>query len=349
MTLTPPRSHAAQRALSQLQALRDELITALRDAASVLGPPPDPTRHAWLRDGGAHGGGDRLGFAATAAFNRATANISCVHYDDLPEKRLASATALSCIIHPAPPAAPSMHLHTSLTELRDGAASWRIMADLNPSQPEEPEAQHFRHALTDAAPTLATRAFAEGDRYFFIPALGRHRGVVHFYLEGHATPSPEADAQLAARVTRAAIHTYAHILRSRLTLPPTAESLRHQLRYHTLYAFQVLTLDRGTTSGLLVHNQNDAGILGSLPSHLDAALLASWRPRMPQAQQPLLDALTGALPDPAPDGRTALDADARLRLAEAIRGFYREHPAALELQARGSVVPPTVANHAASR
>ena len=33
------------------------------------------------------------------------------------------------------------------------------------------------------------------------------------------------------------------------------------------------------------------------------------------------------------------------RLAKAVREHYQAHPEALELQARGDVVPPTVANH----
>ena len=34
---------------------------------------------------------------------------------------------------------------------------------------------------------------------------------------------------------------------------------------HSLF-FQVLTLDRGTTHGLLAHGDNDVGTLGSLPN-----------------------------------------------------------------------------------
>jgi len=32
-------------------------------------------------------------------------------------------------------------------------------------------------------------------------------------------------------------------------------------------------------------------------------------------------------------------------LATALRGFFKAHPAAIDQQARGDVVPPTVANH----
>jgi coproporphyrinogen III oxidase len=112
--------------------------------------------------------------------------------------------------------------------------------------------------------------------------------------------------------------------------------------YHTVYLFQVLTLDRGTTSGLLVHGDNDVGILGSLPSRVDRALLASWRDRVPEVQAPLVDALVEAL---EPGETSPVDVPAKRRLADAVRAHYRAHPEALQLQARGDVLPPTVANH----
>ena len=54
----------------------------------------------WLRDEGRHGGGTRLVMGDTCAFDRASVNVSAIHYDDMPEKALASATALSTIVHP---------------------------------------------------------------------------------------------------------------------------------------------------------------------------------------------------------------------------------------------------------
>ena len=124
--------------------------------------------------------------------------------------------------------------------------------------------------------------------------------------------------------------------------PITDADRAAQRAYHTLYLFQVLTLDRGTTSGLLVHDQNDVGILGSLPSHVDRALLASWRARVPAPQDQLVDALVAALPDAAP---APVDTATKAALAAAVRAHYRRHPAALDLQATGGVAVPTVANH----
>jgi len=108
------------------------------------------------------------------------------------------------------------------------------------------------------------------------------------------------------------------------------------------YLFQVLTLDRGTTSGLLVHNNNDQGIMGSLPSAVDRALLRSWTDRVAPVQQPLVEQLAEALPHSAP---SRVDEVARLRLAAVVREHYRAHPEATQHLASGHVLPPTVANH----
>jgi coproporphyrinogen III oxidase len=40
---------------------------------------------AWLRDGGSHGGGTRYELEGTRLFNRASVNVSSVHYRDKPK------------------------------------------------------------------------------------------------------------------------------------------------------------------------------------------------------------------------------------------------------------------------
>ncbi len=345
MSLTLASSPGAARALALVQSLRAGFAAALEEVAAAHGAPARFTEVSWLRDDGRHGGGSRFACGDTAVFDRASINVSQVHYDDDPARALSSATALSTIIHPRDPHAPSVHIHISWTELRAGRAYWRIMADLNPAIPHAGDTATFAAALRAPAPADDDRAHAQGDRYFWIPALGRHRGVTHFYLEDHATADPAADEALARAVGEAATLTYARILADALArqAPVTAADRAAQLAYHTLYFFQVLTLDRGTTSGLLIHDQNDVGILGSLPSHVDRALLRSWRARMPAPQDALVDALVAALPDAAP---APVDEPTKVALAAAVRAHYRQHPSALDLQATGGIAVPTVANHA---
>ena len=342
MSRTLPSSGHAARAITLVEDLQRQLVARLEQAAATVGDRQSLQPVEWLRDEGRHGGGVRYVTGDTVAFDRASVNVSSIHYDDVPEKRLASATAISTIVHPSPPRAPSMHMHISWTEMRDGRGYWRVMADLNPSIPLAADEEAFTVALRDAAGDTYEEGAAQGDRYFAIPALDRHRGVTHFYLEGHHSGDFDADEAFARRVGEAVIAAYGAILDEALGREIQREDRAVQLAYHTLYLFQVLTLDRGTTSGLLVHDQNDVGILGSLPSHVDRALLASWRGQVPEPQGELVDRLVAALPDQVPSPVTV---EAKRALAATVREHYRAHPEALDLQARGNIVPPTVANH----
>ena len=117
-------------ALQLVESLQRRLVEALE----TLGKHPFAATE-WLRDAGRHGGGRRFGVEDTPLLGRASVNVSQVHYDDEPERKLGSATAISTIVHPTHPLAPSIHIHVSWTEMKSGHGYWRIMADLNPSNP----------------------------------------------------------------------------------------------------------------------------------------------------------------------------------------------------------------------
>jgi coproporphyrinogen III oxidase len=344
VTRTRSSSEAAAVAIALVDALQERFRAKLEALAQAHGSSEPFAAIEWLRDEGRHGGGMRYAAAETAVFNRVAINVSHVHYDDEPSKRLDSATALSTIIHPAHPRAPSVHMHISWTEMKDGSGYWRVMADLNPAIVDEQAKARFARALREAAPEVYDEAREQGDGYFYIPALGRHRGVTHFYLEAYQSGDVEADRALARRVGEAGIDTYVEILAAALSEAGEASEADRaaQLAYHTLYLFQVLTLDRGTTSGLLVHDQNELGVMGSLPAWVDRELLASWQARVPELQEPLVRALVAALAEGSP---SHVDDEVRVRLARAVRAHYQAHPEALELLASAKVVPPTVDNH----
>ncbi len=337
-------SPSAAAALALVSDLQRRFVSGLERLAAARQSAQSFTAVEWGRDGGAHGGGIRYETADGDLFGRGSVNVSQVHYDDLPEKQLGSASAISTIIHPRHPLAPSVHIHISWTEMKNGAGYWRMMADLNPSHEEPAHTQRFLAAMQAAAPALFDDAVARGDRYFHIPALQRHRGVAYFYLEQFNSGDADADRALAVRVGEAAIDTYLEILADALAGAPEPSQAQRtrQLAYHTLYFFQVLTLDRGTTTGLLVHDQNDLGIMGSLPASVDRDLLVSWLQRMPSPQEQLLKALIAALPGQSP---ALVDGDVKRRLAAVVRSHYRAFPEAIAMQASGDVIPPTVGNH----
>jgi len=343
-TANHPQANAAKALIEKLQS---DFVTQLSQHGERLSHSfKSFTPIEWLRDEGVHGGGVRY-IAQDSLFNRASVNMSQVFYEDNTEKPLNSATALSCIIHPSNPRAPSIHMHISWTHLKTDAGYWRIMADLNPSIPNQNDKQLFADALRLASGKHYQEAANQGDRYFYIPALKRHRGISHFYLEQFDTGDWQADSELAERFGTTTISTYCDLFSAHQQSSEaiSAEEQQQQLDYHTLYFLQVLTLDRGTTSGLLAHGNNDVGILGSLPRFINRELFASWKEHVSEPQPELINALHEVLPA----GSTVeIDDAVKQQLANAVRTFYRKHPQAMDLQARGNVMPPTVKNHKSS-
>jgi len=333
----------AKKAYFLIQNLQNRFVAKLNALSQEIGEKKDFEEITWLRDEGVHGGGNRFEFRDEKLFNTASVNVSQVHYDKLPKKNLKSATALSTIIHPKNPHAPSMHMHISLTELRDGSSYWRLMADLNPSIYHEEDKKIFDKMLKKTTKQTYKEGSKQGDKYFNIPALERHRGVSHFYLENYETKNKTEDFIFAQKFGEDVIDTYIKIIASAFEnrCSYSSREIQIQLRYHTLYLFQVLTLDRGTTSGLLIHNQNDIGIMGSLPAYIDKALLFSWADKLPAPQDELVRELANTI---CIEGK--IDASTKKQLACVVRAHYKKYPQALEFQASGNTVPATVSNHA---
>lgn len=346
MLRTPAKSPQAKEAYELVKGLQAYFVSKLNATALEYGEGKSCEAMVWGRDGGVHGGGSRYEARDTVVFNRGSVNVSQVHYDDDPTKKLGSASAISTIIHPRNPHAPSLHMHISWTQMKNGEGYWRIMADLNPSILSESDLDKkiFSATLKEVTKSLYDEGAAQGDRYFDIPALGRTRGVSHYYLEGHNTGDFEADKAFAKEVGEAVIDKYIAIFTAKLSAHRTftTANLEEQLAYHTLYFFQVLTLDRGTTSGLLVHDQNDVGIMGSIPSHIDRDILTAWQPLMPYPQDELVAELLKALPSENP---TPVDEKTKKKLANVVRKHYKKYPEALNMQASGGEIPPTVDNH----
>ncbi|HIP20533.1 MAG TPA: coproporphyrinogen III oxidase [Sulfurimonas sp.] len=344
MKMIMAKSQNAQDAYKLVRALQKRFADKLSALSSEIGQNKAFEEVTWLRDEGLHGGGSRFESRDSTLFNTGSVNVSQVHYDDKPEKLLSSATAISTIIHPKNPHVPSVHIHISLTEMRDGSAYWRVMADLNPSVQHSEDKVTFDNALRDLAGRTYTEGKLQGEKYFDIPALSRKRGVSHFYLENYFTADKEQDALLAQSFGEGIIDAYINIITLAFEQRKeiSEEDKQTQVDYHTLYLFQVLTLDRGTTSGLLVHSQNDVGIMGSLPTHINKGLLLSWTNKVQIPQDELVKKLVNVIGE---DG--AIDVPTKEKLAQVVREHYTTHKEALSLQASGNSIPPTVRNHKA--
>ncbi len=342
MNMIMAESQDAKGAYTLVRNLQKRFADKLDVISSTLGECKNFEEVLWLRDEGLHGGGSRFEARDFSLFNTASVNVSQVHYDEMPQKNLKSATAISTIIHPKNPNVPSIHIHISLTELRNAPAYWRVMADLNPSILNKDDKNSFDNALKDLAGGIYQEGKLQGEKYFDIPALGRKRGVSHFYLENYKSADKKQDLELAKSFGEGIIDKYIEIITAAFTsrTKMSQADIQEQLNYHTLYLFQVLTLDRGTTSGLLIHNQNDVGIMGSLPSHVNKKLLLSWAEKVQEPQDKLVNALSAVIND-----KGEIDVITKVKLAEIVRTHYKTFPNALSMQASGNTIPSTVKNH----
>ena len=299
----------------------------------------------WDRDGGQHGGGIRFEKSGTELFSRATVNVSNVHFEDVEKYPIDSATALSVILHPKNPYVPSLHFHISFVETRSKKSTpyWRMIADLNPAieSRQTDNAERFKRAvgsaIMDSVPKgektidgeyLFRCATEFGNKYFYVPVLNRFRGVFHFfapYVSPSIGVSSATSKEMAERFSLHVISTYVEIARHEISLHRdgslTAEDYGRQLFYHTLYFFQVITLDRGTTHGLLAHDQNDIGTLASLPNRVDCSVLRSWQGALKYPQSELLGKVVELLEKSEGD----ITDKTRGSLANIIRHHYRTH------------------------
>jgi len=335
-------SKQVNNAYNIVKTLQNRFVNKLNTISNNLGNSKEFQEVFWLRDNGLHGGGSRFEARDDSLFNSASVNVSQIHYDEDKTKALQSGTAISTIIHPQNPNVPSVHIHISLTQLKSGKSYWRLMADLNPSIINKQDKNEFSNSMKEVANIQFNEATLQGDKYFNIDVLNRTRGVSHFYLENYNTNNEKLDENFAFKFGEKVIDTYINIITNAFTKRTiiSAKDKKSQLNYHTLYLFQVLTLDRGTTSGLLVHNQNDIGIMGSLPCLINKKLLQSWINKMTSPQDELLESLILCIKN---DG--IINQDVKIKLANAIRKHYIKYPNALSMKASGNTIPSTVSNH----
>lgn len=339
MNITLSKHPKAQKAYILVKSLQNSFVGKLNSISSKFGEDKNFEEVSWLRNNGLNGGGSRFTACDKEFFNTASVNVSQVHYENDDSKNLNSASAISTIIHPNNPLLPSFHMHISYTLMKDGKKYWRIMADLNPSNEKKQDKEDFFSSLKDLAQENYEEGILQGDKYFFIPALNRHRGVSHFYLENYSTDNEENDFEYAQNFGEGIINTYISLIAKRTVLAKKEEII-NQINYHTLYLYQVLLLDKGTISGLLVHNQNELGIMASLPKKINKTLLESWINIQVSPQNELLKSICEIISE---DG--LVNNEIKTNIAQVIREHYKNNKSALNLLASGFSQTKTVQNH----
>lgn len=281
----------------------------------------------WECDKGNHGGGKRYEAKDKSLFDQASIHVYEIQYEDNKNKTLEATSVYSATIHADNPHVPSLHLSVSWEKMKEEKGCWHLIADLNPSIINEATLDQniFSEILKKATGKLYDDGSVQGDTYFNIPVLRRHRGVSHYYLENYSTGNFEEEKAFILALYESVIDGYLSIFSAKLMLQLTytKEKKEEQLAYHTLYLFQVLTEDRGTRSALLEHDQNDLGILASLPSYINRDILSLWVEKMLTPHDLLLNQILKVLPKAVP---TPVDEKSKKVLANTIRKHYKKYP-----------------------
>jgi len=323
----PAQSEEAKEADLLLSGLQVYYVSKLNALALQFGEGKSCKAVIWECDKSKHGGGKRYETRDRSLFDQASVNVSGVHYEDVKNRALDVASVFSATIHPDNPHVPSMHISVSWEKMKEEKGSWHLVADLNPSILNESTCDKniFSETLKKETGQFYVEGTEQGEMYFNIPVLGRHRGVSHYYLEAYHSGSFEEDKALMLQIAESVFNSYLEIMVAKLREQPTftQEKKEEQLAYHTLYLFHILTLDRGTVKGLLEHDQNDLGILASLPSHINRDILSLWVEKMPAPQDLLLKQILKILPKGVP---TPVDEKCKKLLANTIRKHYKKYP-----------------------
>ena len=229
----PPLPATAHRVRGLVHTLQARYATALAKVAKAWGHPATLTPVTWLETRGRRRtapAGPRHSGVRPCSPTSGCITATCPKSHSTPPR-----SAVSCI---RVTTRPAMHMHIRgrpCGTATPTGASWPTST--RRSQRCAHRADRARDAA--AADTAWEEGRDQGDRYFYIPAPQRTRGVAHF-TEGWNSGNWWADHHLAERFGISMIDTYCEILESvaaEAAAPPT--SIAQQRAYHSLYLLQV--------------------------------------------------------------------------------------------------------------
>lgn len=201
------------------------------------------------------------------------------------------ATAVSVIVHPRNPYAPTVHMNLRFFLVEtDEIPHWHFGGgfDLTPHYPFLADARHWHETARSAAGEHYGAMKQACDDYFYLPHRGETRGVGGLFFDDWNEGGFEASFGLAMAVGNAFADAYLPILRRRLDMPWTEREERWMLIRRGRYAEFNLALDRGTRYGLQSGRRVES-VLASLPPR--AAWAYDHRPEEGSPEAKLTDFL----------------------------------------------------------
>ncbi len=188
------------------------------------------------------------------------------------------AVAVSLIVHPRNPYAPTSHANLRFFVGRPeaGPAVWWFGGgfDLTPYYGFDEDCVHWHTVARDACAPLGSDAYSRFkkwcDEYFFLPHRGEPRGVGGLFFDDLDRPDFATCFEFVRRVGDAYLEAYLPVLRRRKDMPYGGRERDFQLWRRGRYAEFNLVIDRGTRYGLQSGRRIES-VLASLPP------LVRWR------------------------------------------------------------------------
>ena len=181
------------------------------------------------------------------------------------------ATAVSVIVHPRNPYAPTAHMNLRLflvetDDAQTEASHWHFGGgfDLTPCYPFLEDVRHWHETAREAAGEHYAEMKQACDEYFYLPHRGETRGVGGLFFDDWSEGGFNATLELAKAIGNAFANAYLPILRRRLDMPWGEREERWLLIRRGRYAEFNLALDRGTRYGLQSGRRVES-VLASLP------------------------------------------------------------------------------------
>lgn len=181
------------------------------------------------------------------------------------------AVAISLIVHPRNPYAPTTHANIRYfqVEATDGSEPFWYFGggfDLTPIYGFEEDAVEFHQAARACCPDDATyRRYKQAcDDYFFLAHRGEARGIGGLFFDDLREPDFESAFALTLGVGAGFIEAYVPILERRCETPYGESERQWQLIRRGRYAEFNLVIDRGTRYGLQSGRRIES-VLASLP------------------------------------------------------------------------------------
>jgi len=186
------------------------------------------------------------------------------------------AVAVSLIVHPRNPYAPTTHMNLRFFVVDVADPVWYFGGgfDLTPYYGFEDDCVHWhRQARAACAPfgsTLYAQLKRACDEYFFLPHRNEPRGIGGIFFDDWTRGGFERSFAFARSVGDHFLPAYAPILERRCGMPYSSEQRDFQLYRRGRYAEFNLAIDRGTKYGMQSGRRIES-VLASLPP------LAAWR------------------------------------------------------------------------